>query len=140
MVRRLVSSGSSFEEQIGYSRAVIDGRWVFVAGTTGFNYKTMTLPRGGIVAQTKQCLANVEEALIQAGSSFDDVVRVRYIVPKAAEFKACWPLLQAAFGKSRPAATMISAGLIDPRIKIEIEVTARRPAQARKAKVQPLTP
>jgi enamine deaminase RidA (YjgF/YER057c/UK114 family) len=140
MVRRLVNSGSTFEEALGYSRAVVEGRWVFVSGTTGFNYKTMRLAPGGIVAQTKQCLANIQEALIQAGSSFDDVVRVHYIVPKASEFEACWPLLREAFANSRPAATMISARLLDARMKIEIEVTARKPARPPKSRAKPVKP
>lgn len=124
MTRRLISSGSAFEAQIGYSRAVVDAGWVFVAGTTGFNYRTMTVA-DGIVEQTRQCLANIEQALHDAGSSFAHVARVHYIVPDAREFEACWPLLREAFGASRPAATMFSAGLLDPRMKIEIEVTAR---------------
>lgn len=125
MTRRHITSGSTFEAQIGYSRAVVDGRWVFVSGTTGFDYATMKLP-AGIVAQTRQCLQNIARALAEAGTTLDDVVRVRYIVPKASEFEACWPQLRDAFGAARPAATMISAKLLDPRMKIEIEVTARK--------------
>jgi enamine deaminase RidA (YjgF/YER057c/UK114 family) len=127
MPRRLVSSGSPFEEQIGYSRAVVDGDWVFVSGTTGFDYATMTIADDPL-AQAEQCLRNIESALREAGASFDDVVRVRYVLPDAADFPACWPALRRAFGRSRPAAMMISAGLLDPRMKIEIEVTARRRA------------
>jgi len=125
MSRRLISSGSSFETQIGYSRAVVDGEWVFVSGTTGFDYATMTIA-DDVAAQAEQCLKNIAQALQQAGSRLDDVVRVTYILPVAAEFERCWPVLRRYFGEIRPAATMISAGLLDPRIRIEIEVTAKR--------------
>jgi len=124
-MRRLISSGSSFERQIGYSRAVVDGEWVFVSGTTGFDYETMTIS-ADVSAQTEQCLLNIESALSEAGSQFEDVVRVRYILPNAADFEFCWPVLRRYFEAIRPAATMIVAGLVDPRIKIEIEVTARK--------------
>lgn len=123
--RLLISSGSKFEENIGYSRAVVDGEWVFVSGTTGFDYSTMSIP-AGLVEQTEQCLKNIETALRQAGASLADVVRVTYILPNAAEFPECWPVLRKHFGEIRPAATMISAGLADPRMRIEIEVTARK--------------
>ena len=129
MTRRLISSGSSFEEQIGYSRAVVDGDWVFVSGTTGFDYRTMTLAEGA-AAQAEQCFANISQALQQAGATLADVVRVNYIVPVVADFEACWPVLRKHLGQVRPASTMISAALIDPRIRIEIEVTARKPASA----------
>ena len=125
MARRLISSGSTFEQQIGYSRAVVDGDWIFVSGTTGYDYTTMTL-RDGVVAQCEQCCRNIEAALAQAGSSLRDVVRVHYILPDASEFEPCWPVLQNYFGEVRPAATMFSAGLIDPKVRIEIEVTARK--------------
>jgi len=125
MTRRLISSGSSFERDIGYSRAVVDGDWIFVSGTTGFDYRTMTIAPG-IVAQAEQCFRNIDEALDQGGASLADVVRVMYIVPDAEEFSKCWPILRAHFGETRPAATMISAGLADPRMGIEIQVTARR--------------
>jgi enamine deaminase RidA (YjgF/YER057c/UK114 family) len=125
--RQLISSGSKFEEDIGYSRAVVDGEWVFVSGTTGFDYSTMSIP-AGLVEQTEQCLKNIETALGQAGASLADVVRVTYILPDATQFERCWPALRAAFGEVRPAATMISAGLSDPRMKIEIEVTALKRA------------
>jgi formimidoylglutamate deiminase len=124
-VRRLISSGSPFEEQIGYSRAVVDGDWVHVSGTTGFDYATMTIS-DDVVAQAEQALANVGAALAQAGCSFADVVRVRYLLPRAADFEACWPVLRRAFGDVRPAATMHECGLSDPRMRFEIEVTARR--------------
>ena len=125
MTRRLISSGSTFEKEIGYSRAVVDGEWIFVSGTTGFDYSTMTL-REGVVAQAEQCFANIRAALHEAGAALEDVVRVTYILPDAAEFPPCWPVLRKHLGEIRPAATMISANLLDPRIRIEIEVTARK--------------
>jgi enamine deaminase RidA (YjgF/YER057c/UK114 family) len=124
MTRRLISSGSKFEEDIGYSRAVVDGEWVFVSGTTGFDYRTMTIS-DSLIEQTEQCLKNIQFALHDAGADFADVVRVNYIVPKAERFPECWPVLRKYFGAGRPAMTMISAGLLDPRMQIEIEVTAR---------------
>jgi len=124
-VRRRISSGSTFEEQIGYSRAVVDGGWVHVSGTTGFDYATMTIA-DDVVAQAEQALANVRAALAEAGCSLADVVRVRYLLPNAADFEACWPVLRRAFGDVRPAATMLECGLSDPRMRFEIEVTARR--------------
>jgi enamine deaminase RidA (YjgF/YER057c/UK114 family) len=123
MARKLISSGSTFERDIGYSRAVVDGEWVFVAGTTGFDYATMSIA-ADVVAQAEQCFRNVETALGQAGARLADVVRVTYILPDAADFPACWPVTRKYLGEIRPAATMISAGLADPRIRIEIEVTA----------------
>lgn len=133
MTRRLIDSGSTFEERIGYSRAVVDGDWVFVSGTTGFDYARMAIDED-VVAQCEQCLRNIAAALDEAGASLDDVVRVRYMLPNAADFEACWPVLRRHFGRIRPAATMIAAGLADPRMKIEIEVTARiRDASARQS-------
>jgi len=126
-MRQLISSGSSFERDIAYSRAVVDGDWIFVSGTTGFNYQTMTIAEG-LIEQTEQCLKNILDALTRADSSMNDVVRVHYILPNAAEFPDCWPVLRRYFAEARPAATMISAGLADPRMKIEIEVTAHRRA------------
>ena len=123
-MRRLISSGSSFEAQIGYSRAVVDGDWVFVSGTTGFDYADMTIS-DDVAVQTEQALKNIGAALTEAGASFADVVRVHYLLPDAADFEACWPALGRAFGEVRPAATMMQVGLADPRMKIEIEVTAR---------------
>ena len=125
MARKLVSSGSRFEADIGYSRAVVDGDWIFVSGTTGFDYATMTIA-DDIVQQADQCLRNIAAALEQAGASLADVVRVTYVLPNAADFPACWPTLRRYFGEVRPAAMMISAGLADPRMRIEVEVTARR--------------
>ncbi len=126
-MRRWIDSGSSFERDIGYARAVVDGDWIFVSGTTGFDYAAMTI-EGDVVAQAEQCLKNIGVALAEAGSGFADVVRVRYILPDASDFEPCWPVLRRYFGQSRPAATMIVAGLADPRMRIEIEVTARRRA------------
>jgi len=123
MTRKLISSGSTFEEQIGYSRAVVVGDWVFVSGTTGFDYTTMSIS-DSLRQQTEQCLMNIESALRQTDSSLKDVVRVTYVLPNSAEFEQCWPVLRKYFGDVRPAAMMISAGLSDPRMKIEIEVTA----------------
>ena len=123
MTRRLISSGSTFEEQIGYSRAVVAGDWVFVSGTTGFDYSTMSIA-DDLLQQTEQCLKNIQAALHEAGASLRDVVRVNYVLPNGAEFEQCWPVLRKYFGDIRPAAMMISAGLADPRMKIEIEVTA----------------
>jgi enamine deaminase RidA (YjgF/YER057c/UK114 family) len=124
-MRRLISSGSTFEKEIGYSRAVVCGPWIFVSGTTGFDYAGMTISES-VTEQTEQCLKNIEGALQQAGASLKDVVRVTYVLPNGADFPQCWPILRKYFGQVRPAATMISAGLADPRMKIEIEVTAYR--------------
>ena len=126
MNRKLISSGSTFEAEIGYSRAVAQGPWVFVSGTTGFDYANMTIS-ADIQEQTEQCLKNIEAALLQAGSSLSDVVRVNYVLPNGADFPKCWPVLRRYFGHIRPAAMMISAGLADPRMQIEIEVTALKP-------------
>ena len=125
MTRQLISSGSQFEHDIGYSRAVVDGDWVFVSGTTGFDYATMTIS-DNLVDQTEQCLKNIQAALRQAGAELADIVRVTYLVPNGARFPECWPILRKYLGAIRPAATMISAGLADPRMQIEIEVTARK--------------
>ena len=125
MERRRISSGSTFEAQIGYSRAVVAGDWIFVSGTTGFDYASMTIS-DDVVQQAEQCLKNIEAALQEAGASLKDVVRVTYVLPDGALFEPCWPVLRRYFGDVRPAAMMISAGLADPRMKIEIEVTALR--------------
>lgn len=124
MSRRLISSGSKFEAEIGYSRAVVDGDRVYVSGTTGFDYATMTIS-DDVAAQAEQCFKNIGAALAQAGATFADVVRVTYILPAVDDFKLTWPVLKKYLGESRPAATMFSAGLSDPRMKIEVEVTAR---------------
>src|SRR5687768_17339366 len=134
MKRTLISSGSTFEAEIGYSRAVVQGDWIFVSGTTGFDYSSMTISEE-LQEQTEQCLKNIETALVQAGSGMQDVVRVTYVLPDATAFPQCWPILRKYFGSVRPAAMMISAGLADPRMKIEIEVTAlKQPEYARRAK------
>jgi enamine deaminase RidA (YjgF/YER057c/UK114 family) len=125
MSRKLISSGSKFETEIGYSRAVVDGRWCFVSGTTGFDYAAMTIS-DDVVAQAEQTFMNIDAALRQAGFAMADVVRVHYLLPVAADFEKTWPVLQEWLGDIRPAATMFVAGLADPRMKIEIEVTARR--------------
>ncbi len=124
--RQRISQGSEFERQIGYSRAIVDGRFVFVAGTTGFDYSTMTIA-DDVVAQVEQTLRNIDEALTRAGSCSADVVRVRYLLPDAADFEACWPALCEYFAEALPAATMMVVGLSDPRMRIEIEVTALKP-------------
>jgi enamine deaminase RidA (YjgF/YER057c/UK114 family) len=129
MTRTLISSGSSFEAEIGYSRAVVQGDWIFVSGTTGFDYSTMTIS-DDLTVQTEQCLKNIESALLQAGASMKDIVRVTYVLPKGEDFPQCWPVLRKYLAEVRPAAMMISAGLADPRIKIEIEVTALRQQKA----------
>lgn len=121
-----ISTGSPFEEKIGYSRAVVADGWVFVAGTTGYDYATMTMPQT-VEEQCKNALDTIAGALKQAGASLDDVVRVTYILQDKADWPDCWPVTSAAFSTARPAATMIEAGLQEPEMKIEIEVTARVP-------------
>nr|WP_026198247.1 RidA family protein [Wenxinia marina] len=123
---RHISTGSPFEARIGYSRAVVADGWVFVAGTTGYDYATMTMPER-VEDQCRNALATIRRALEEAGASLNDVVRVRYILPDAAEWPACWPVTSDAFATARPAATMLVAGLQEPEMKIEIEATARLP-------------
>ena len=123
MTRTHISSGSPFEEQIGYSRAVVAGDWVFVSGTTGFDYAAMTIS-DDVVVQAEQCFLNIQSALAQAGATLNDVVRVNYVLPVGADFQLCWPVLRRYLGAARPAAMMVVAGLLDPRMKVEIEVTA----------------
>lgn len=125
MARKLISSGSKFEAEIGYSRAVVDGDWIWVSGTTGFNYQTMTIS-DDVAEQCEQTLKNIKVAMDQAGFTLADTVRATYIFPNGADFPACWPVLKKYFGDVRPASTAIVAGLVDPRMKIEIEVTAKR--------------
>ena len=110
MKRRLISSGSEFEKQIGYSRAVVAGDWVFVSGTTGFDYETMAIS-DSVLEQAEQCMKNIELALRDAGARLQDVVRVTYVLPEVADFEPCWPILRRYFGDVRPAAMMISARL-----------------------------
>ncbi|MEN8777130.1 MAG: RidA family protein [Polaribacter sp.] len=123
MSRKLISSGSSFEKEMGYSRAVVEGDWVFVSGTTGFNYDTMTIEED-VVAQTEQCFKNIKNILEEANSSLDKIVRITYILPKPSDFESCWPVLKKYLENIRPAATMFSADLFDKKMKIEIQVTA----------------
>jgi enamine deaminase RidA (YjgF/YER057c/UK114 family) len=122
--RKYISSGSEFEQAIGYSRAVVDGDYVFVAGTTGYDYSNMTIS-SNVVEQAEQCLINIEAVLVQAGSDIDHVVRVRYIFPERDDFKPCWPVFKRYFARAKPAATMLVAGLMTGEMKLEIEVTAR---------------
>src|SRR3954463_7392067 len=123
--RKLIGSGSTFEAQVGYSRAVVAGDWVFVSGCTGFDYSTMTIS-DDLLVQTEQCFKNIEAALKKADASLKDVVRVTYILTDGSPFERCRPILRQYFGDVRPACTKFRAGLADPRIKIEIEVTALR--------------
>ena len=125
---RHISTGSPFEERIGYSRAVVADGWVFVAGTTGYDYATMTMP-DTVEDQCRNTLATIDRALKEAGSSLDHVVRVTYILPDRADWPRCWPITSAAFAKARPAATMLVAQLQEDAMKIEIEVTARLPGR-----------
>ena len=125
MARRLVSTGSPFEREAGYSRAVVDGDWCFVSGTTGYDYETMTLPET-VEEQTRNILKTVAATLDEAGFAMADVVRANYIVTERSSAERVFPILGEAFGDIRPAATMIVADLIQPEMLVEIEVTARR--------------
>lgn len=124
MERKLISSGSEFEQKIGYSRAVVDGDYVFVSGTTGYNYDDMSIS-DSVVEQAEQCFKNIAKALEEAGSSLDQAVRVHYIFPEKADFEPCWPVFSKYLGTAKPAATVIVAGLLDDAMKLEIEITAR---------------
>ncbi|WP_428820027.1 RidA family protein [Microbulbifer sp. MCCC 1A16149] len=124
MSRKLISSGSEFEQKIGYSRAVVDGDYVFVSGTTGFNYATNSIS-DDVTEQADQCFSNIEQALQEAGSSIDKIVRVAYILPDREDFKPCWPVFEKWLGDVRPAATFFEARLLEDAMKIEIQVTAR---------------
>ena len=126
--RRRISSGSSFEAVAGYSRAVVDGDYVHVSGTTGFDYAAMTIEKN-VTAQTHQCFRNITAALREAHCTLDDVIRVHYYLTDAASFEHLAPIFGQYFAKARPAATAIICGLVDARMKIEIEVTARVPCQ-----------
>ncbi|MDP1732634.1 MAG: RidA family protein [Devosia sp.] len=128
MVKR-ISSGSPFEAKIGYSRAVVDGQMVYVSGTTGYDYKTMTMPADA-AAQARNALGTIAGALEQAGASLKDVVRVRYYLTDMAWYDALVAVAGEHFGDIRPAATMVVCGLTTPEMKIEIEVTARIGASA----------
>jgi enamine deaminase RidA (YjgF/YER057c/UK114 family) len=125
MARRLISSGSQFERDVGYSRVVVDGEWAFVSGTTGFDYAAMTIS-DDVADQARKALENIAGALAEAGFSLADVVRANYFLPRAEDWPACWPVLDEFFGEIRPASTVLFAGLADPRMRVEIEVTARR--------------
>ena len=125
MTRRQISSGSKFEAEIGYSRAIADGGWIWVSGTTGFNYETMTIS-SDVAEQADQTFRNIAAAMEKAGFSLSDAVRVTYILPDAADFEPCWPVFRKYLGDIRPASTALIANLIDPRMKIEIEVTGRK--------------
>ena len=126
---RHISSGSSFEALAGYSRAVVDGDWIHVSGTTGFDYHDMSIV-DDVVQQTHQCFSNISAALAQADASLDDVIRVRYLLTDSSLFDQVAPVFGHYFVHARPAATAMVVGLIDPRMKIEIEVTARRGASS----------
>ena len=125
MNRRFISSNSIFEESIGYSRAVIDGNWLFLSGTTGFDYSTMNISHD-ILQQTEQCFQNIQQVLDEAEFHWHDIVRVRYILPNREDFESTWPIIKKYLGQTKPASTMIVAGLADPIMKIEIELTAYR--------------
>ena len=116
---RRIHSGGEFESKAGYCRAVVAGGWVHVAGTVGQGE--------GALEQCKDALRIIEAALKEAGAGFADVVRVTYMLPDRNEFAPCWPVLAEVFGDNPPAATMIECGLIDPKYRIEIEVTALLP-------------
>lgn len=123
--RRLISTGSPFEKTAGYSRAVVQGDWCFVAGTTGYDYATMTMPES-VEDQARNCLATIGRALAEGGFSFADVVRAHYYVTDRAFVNRVYPILGETFGDIRPAATMVVCDLAEPEMKIEIEVTALR--------------
>ncbi len=123
MSRKLISSGSDFESRIGYSRAVVQGDYVFMSGTTGYDYDTMTIS-DNVVEQAEQCFQNIEKALLEAGSSIVDIIRVTYVFADKKDFEPCWPVLQKYLGDVRPAIMMVEAGLLDEQMKLEIEVTA----------------
>jgi enamine deaminase RidA (YjgF/YER057c/UK114 family) len=125
LTRQLISTGSPFEKTAGYSRAVVDGDWCFVSGTTGYDYATMTMP-DSVIDQTRNAMGTITKALEQAGFSLADVVRARYYVTDRAHVSDVFPVLGTYFGEIRPAATMIVCMLNEPEMKIEIEVTAKR--------------
>ena len=123
MIRRLIDSGSTFEEKIGYSRAVVQDNWIFVSGTTGYDYETMSISEN-VAEQAEQCFINIETTLKKANAKLSDIVRVIYILPNSEDFEICWPILKKYLGNIKPAATMFTAGLADKKMKIEIQVTA----------------
>ena len=123
MSKKLISTNSTFETEIGYSRAVVQDNWIFVSGTTGYNYDNMSIDED-IITQTEQCFINIKKTLEKADACLSDIVRITYILPNANDFKKCWPTLKKYLGNIKPAATMFSAGLADENMKIEIQVTA----------------
>lgn len=129
MAKQRISSDSTFERDYAYSRAVVDGDWVFVSGTTGYNYATMMIS-DDLAQQCRQTFENIVAALARADCTLADVVRVHYLLVPGTEFSECAPILREYFGEHRPAATMMVVGLLDPAMKIEIEVTARRTSPA----------
>lgn len=129
MTRTRISSGSRFEEEMGYSRAVVDGDDIFVSGTTGYDYAKMTIVED-VVGQCDQTFRNIAMALAQADASLDDVVRVLFIVPRREDWEPCWPVIRQHLGRAKPASTLIHAGLQTDAMRVEIEVTARRQKKA----------
>ena len=127
-MRRLISSGSPFEAEIGYSRAVVDGEWIFVSGTTGYDYATMRIAPD-VQTQCEQAIKNIALALVEAGARLVHILRLRFIVPQREDWAPCWPVLRLYFGEIRPASTLIHAGLQTDAMRIEIEATARLPRQ-----------
>ena len=127
MSRILISSGSPFEKQVGYSRAVVQGDWCFVAGTTGYDPETRAMP-DDVRDQARNALFVIDRALAEGGFALADVVRATYYITDAAYWDVIGPVLGEAFGEIRPAATCLVAGLVKPEMKIEIEVTALRRA------------
>lgn len=125
MSRKLISSGSEFESKIGYSRAVVEGDFVFVSGTTGYNYETMSVS-DNVVEQAEQCFINIQNALEEAGSAIADIVRVTYILPNRDDFEPCWPVFSKWLGSVKPAATVFEARLLNDDMKIEVQVTAKK--------------
>lgn len=125
MPRYLISTGSSFEEAVAYSRAVVNGDWLFISGTTGYNYENMTIS-DDVIEQAEQCFINITEVLKEAGFNWSDVVRVRYIFPNRDDFEPCWPTIRKYLGEVKPTSTMIVAGLATLEMKIEVEITAYR--------------
>ncbi|MDW8445469.1 MAG: RidA family protein [Acetobacteraceae bacterium] len=126
---RRISSGSRFEAEIGYSRAVVDGDYVWVSGTTGYDYATMTIAED-VASQADQAFRNIAAALREAGCTLDDVVRALFIVPRREDWPPCWPVIRRYLGRARPTSTLIHAGLQEEAMRIEIEVTARLPRPA----------
>jgi enamine deaminase RidA (YjgF/YER057c/UK114 family) len=126
-MRKLISTGSPFEKTAGYSRAVVQGDWCFVSGSTGYDYATMAMP-DAVEDQTRNCLATIASALAEAGFSMGDVVRAHYHITDPSFADVVFPILGEVFGEIRPAATMVVSGLIRPEMKIEIEVTALKRA------------